>query len=134
VASLAANVAVAEPTTIGRVIAAWPSFTLIGSYEMLMRQVRRTASASTRLAQKAAPRPTRQEPATDAPAVLRQRGRQGSDDVRRQAWQWALANRSADGSLPSGKVIAERYGRHERWGRLVKTAGVAGEFVDATAL
>src|ERR1039457_1517898 len=30
VASLAANVAVAEPTTMGRVIAAWPSFALIG--------------------------------------------------------------------------------------------------------
>jgi hypothetical protein len=43
VASLAANVAVAEPTTIGRAIAAWPSFALIGSYELLMRQVRRTA-------------------------------------------------------------------------------------------
>jgi hypothetical protein len=30
VVSLAANVAVAQPTTIGRVIAAWPSFALIG--------------------------------------------------------------------------------------------------------
>ncbi len=42
VASLAANVAVAEPTAIGRVIAAWPLFALIGAYEMLMHQVRRT--------------------------------------------------------------------------------------------
>jgi hypothetical protein len=32
VASLAANAAVAEPTMTGRVIAAWPSFALIGSY------------------------------------------------------------------------------------------------------
>jgi Protein of unknown function (DUF2637) len=39
-ASLAANVAVAEPTWCGRVIAAWPSFALIGAYELLMRQVR----------------------------------------------------------------------------------------------
>jgi Protein of unknown function (DUF2637) len=31
IASLAANVAVAEPTVTGRVIAAWPSFALIGS-------------------------------------------------------------------------------------------------------
>ncbi|HEY4851129.1 MAG TPA: DUF2637 domain-containing protein [Streptosporangiaceae bacterium] len=31
VASLAANVAVAEPTVIGRVIAAWPSFALTAS-------------------------------------------------------------------------------------------------------
>ena len=43
VASLAANVAVAEPTVTGRVIAAWPSFSLIAAYELLMRQVRRAA-------------------------------------------------------------------------------------------
>src|SRR6266851_8423260 len=36
-ASLAANVAVAQPTVTGRVIAAWPSFALIGAYELLMR-------------------------------------------------------------------------------------------------
>jgi hypothetical protein len=46
VASLAANVAVAEPTVTGRVIAAWPSFALIGSYELLMRQVRRAAEST----------------------------------------------------------------------------------------
>ena len=45
-ASLAANVAVAQPTLVGRVIAAWPSFALIGAYEMLMRQVRRSAANS----------------------------------------------------------------------------------------
>jgi hypothetical protein len=45
VASLAANVAVAQPTATGRVIAAWPSFALIASYELLMRQVRRAADA-----------------------------------------------------------------------------------------
>ncbi len=43
-ASLAANVAVAQPTVVGRIIAAWPSFALIGAYEMLMRQVRRAAA------------------------------------------------------------------------------------------
>lgn len=37
VASLAANVAVALPTLIGRVIAAWPSFALTASYELLTR-------------------------------------------------------------------------------------------------
>jgi hypothetical protein len=40
VASLTANVAVAEPTATGRIIAASPSFALIGSYELLMRNVR----------------------------------------------------------------------------------------------
>jgi hypothetical protein len=33
-----------------------------------------------------------------------------------------------DGSLPSGKAIAGQYGRHERWGRLVKQAGLEGAF------
>jgi Protein of unknown function (DUF2637) len=42
-ASLGANVAVAEPTTTGRVITARPSFSLIAAYELLMRQVRRVA-------------------------------------------------------------------------------------------
>ncbi len=45
IASLAAGVAVAEPTLIGRVIAAWPSFALTASYELLTRQVRRNAGA-----------------------------------------------------------------------------------------
>jgi hypothetical protein len=39
-ASLAANVAIAEPSLVGRLIAAWPSCALIGAYELLMRQVR----------------------------------------------------------------------------------------------
>jgi len=43
-ASLAANMAVAEPTAYGRLIAAWPSFALIGAYELLMRQVRHAAT------------------------------------------------------------------------------------------
>jgi hypothetical protein len=47
VASLAANVAVAEPTATGRVIAAWSSFALIASYELLMCQVRHAAEAGT---------------------------------------------------------------------------------------
>ncbi|MFB4278933.1 DUF2637 domain-containing protein [Nonomuraea sp. MTCD27] len=35
-ASIGANVAVAEPTVNARVIAGWPSLALIGAYEMLM--------------------------------------------------------------------------------------------------
>jgi hypothetical protein len=45
VPSLAANVAVAEPAATGRIIAAWPSFSLIAAYELLMRQVRRAERA-----------------------------------------------------------------------------------------
>ena len=39
-ASPTANVAVAEPAATARVIAAWPSFALIWSYELLTKQVR----------------------------------------------------------------------------------------------
>src|SRR5216683_1647631 len=49
VASLAANVAVAQPTLIGRVIAAWPSFALTASYELLTRQVRHSSPGNDSL-------------------------------------------------------------------------------------
>ncbi len=141
VASLAANVAVAEPTVIGRVIAAWPSFALTASYELLTRQVRRSAT-SEHTDGKAPTRPrsgrvagtdehglvaaltvvdTGPRPARPGRQVLGQ-------DLQQQAWQWATAHRGADGTLPSGKQIASHFGRHERWGRLVKRAGMAGQF------
>ena len=37
VASLAADVVVAKPDLIGRIIATWPSFALTASYELLTR-------------------------------------------------------------------------------------------------
>ena len=118
VASLAANVAVAEPTVVGRVIAAWPSFALIGAYEMLVRQVRRSAAA----------RPVVQgQLAVDATAAVAA-GPTPRRDLQRQAWQWALANCTEDESLPSGREIADQFGRQQRWGRLVKRSGRAGEF------
>jgi len=52
VASLAANVAVAEPTLIGRVIAAWPSFALTPSYELLTRRYAVAQSAATSAARR----------------------------------------------------------------------------------
>ena len=134
VAILAANVAVAEPTATGRVIAAWPSFALIGSYELLMRQIRSAAGsipAKKRVAQRrsvmnqanpAGPQQRR----SAAGAALHRAG--GGEELQLQAWQWALANRAGDGSLPSGKAIAGQYGRQERWGRLVKQAGLEGAF------
>jgi hypothetical protein len=140
VASLAANVAVAEPTLVGRVIAAWPSFALTASYELLTRQVRAsTVGRHGRIGPVWASRRSRQaDPAASAegsaptpgltlvrpsPAPRRTAGR----ELQRQAWQWALMHRGEDGSLPSGKEIAYRHSRHERWGRLVKRAGAAGE-------
>lgn len=114
-ASLAANVGVAAPTVTGRIVAAWPSFALIGAYELLMRAVRRAAGQSERTGS-------------------RRLGGAGSDDIasagrdlQRQAWQWAQHNRRSDGSLPSGREIATQYGRHDRWGRLVRLSGTNGQ-------
>ena len=130
VASLAANVAVAEPTATGRVIAAWPSFALIASYELLMRQVRRAAETA---------RPVRSPGRTakaaavgvGAPVTARTAAktprRAVGPDARLEAWRWAQANRAGDGLLPSGRDIGIRYERHERWGRMVKRSGLAGE-------
>ena len=139
IASLAANVAVAEPTLIGRVIAAWPSFALTASYELLTRQVRRgvVVGGGTH-----GERPRRLLPAraaagrATAPGLTlvspRQGGRRAASDLQQQAWQWALANRGEDGTLPSGLAIARAHDRRERWGRLVKSAGLAGAFDSST--
>lgn len=42
-ASLAANMLHADATVVARLIAAWPAVALIGSYELLMRQIRQAA-------------------------------------------------------------------------------------------
>jgi hypothetical protein len=39
-ASLAANVAAADPTVQGRLVAAWPPIGLLLAYELLMQQVK----------------------------------------------------------------------------------------------
>lgn len=146
-ASLAANVAAAQQTATGRVIAAWPSFALIAAYELLMRQVRQSAAVSDK-AQQRRPGPQvsrrksrdgktlrpRQRPGGLSPHGEESGGQAGAGrDLQRQAWQWALANRADNGSLPSGREIARQYGRHERWGRLVKRSGAAGELAAGSA-
>ena len=136
VASLAANVAVAEPAFIGRVIAAWPSFALTASFELLTRQVRRGAAGQD-VDHQQQPQPVRPTTAESGPTPglrvvgLSRAGRghqRAGGELRRQAWQWALANCGEDGTLPSGEAIARAHGRQERWGRLVKNAGQAGAF------
>lgn len=134
VASLAANVAVAEPTPVGRVIAAWPSFALIGAYELLMRQIRHAAATATDAGGAAMPAVEvlasvdggGSAAGTLASAVKGKRVDVDLRSLQRQAWQWALCNRQSNGYLPTGKAIAQQFGRHERWGRLVKNAGRAG--------
>ncbi len=135
-ASLTANVAAAQPTSTGRVIAAWPSFALIAAYELLMRQVRQAADAgrSSRSARRSRRRVTDAVSSGAADPVAGRRAARSAGPVQRgagrelqlRAWQWTLANRAGDGSLPSGREIAHQYGRHERWGRLVKRSGTAG--------
>jgi hypothetical protein len=141
-ASLGANVAVADPTLIARVIAAWPSFALIGAYEMLMSQIRRSAGqrAQGHYVVKGA---------GDASMVGTRSGEGGQPDdlldedgvpadrnsggrvLQRAAWRWALEHHGPDGDLPSGVKIARAFSRSPRRGRLVKNAGLAGELADA---
>jgi Protein of unknown function (DUF2637) len=134
VASLAANVAVAEPTLAGRVIAAWPSLALTASYELLTRQVRRGAADMGTQDQRTR-QPQHSLSAGRGPAgrltLVGQHqpggnGQRASGDLARQAWHWALAHRDEHGALPSGRAIACAHGRKERWGRLVKRTGLAG--------
>jgi Protein of unknown function (DUF2637) len=143
IASLAANVAVAEPTLIGRVIAAWPSFALTASFELLTGQVRRNAAGQSaqgrrpRQPQPARPATSGRRPAPGLRVVGPSQAHRGnhpaSGELQRQAWQWALANRDEEGTLPSGGAIARAHGRQERWGRLVKNAGLAGAFSGGNA-
>ncbi len=135
-ASLAANVAVAEPTATGRVIAAWPSYALIAAYELLMRQVRK-ASENAVAGQRSrrslgAVTASGGKPGSASRAAAPERRASGRD-LRLEAWQWAQDNRAADGSLPSGRDIGTRYGRHERWGRMVKRSGLVGDLSEISS-
>lgn len=76
-ASMAANVAAAQPTAVGRVIAAWPSFALIGAYELLMRRVRRTAGTAQ----------SRQRSARTPP-----KGRDGGADASQRIRLWSASS------------------------------------------
>jgi hypothetical protein len=88
-ASLAANVAVAEPSGTGRIIAAWPSFSLIAAYELLMRQVRRSTEAGTPGQRGQAGRSS----AAAARAV-------GSDQCHDRKFSGSRRDRSAQGGRP----------------------------------
>jgi hypothetical protein len=129
-ASLGANVAVADPTLIARIIAAWPSFALIGAYELLMGQIRQS-----RVVQGA------DDDASEVPSDGSLGGGEGQGDTTREraqelhrlAWKWAQDNRRPDGRLPSGKAIAAQFSRSDRWGRWIKRAGCAGRLQSPVA-
>lgn len=123
-ASLAANVAVANPAVVSRLIAAWPSFAFVGAYHLLQGQLRigRTGLVALAGGTKAEPRRCLLDEGGEGAWLVESPGRR----LQRQAWEWALANRSDDGQLPAGVVIANRFNRSPRWGRLVKRAGEVG--------
>src|SRR6516225_1074730 len=98
VASLAANVAVAEPTVTGRVIAAWPSFALIAAYELLMRQVRHGAAHGVAFT---SGRPRPQSPSHEAPASAQSSNRNHPSRASRQR-KSAAAFGSAAGTVAVG--------------------------------
>jgi hypothetical protein len=108
VASLAANVAVAQPTVVGRVIAAWPSFALIGAYEMLMRQIRSSAVAST----KQQPRQARPHTSSQESGIrlsgARRRAALGPAGVSSAlvAWVRSFSSRRGIGRWPIRRVMA----------------------------
>jgi hypothetical protein len=145
-ASLAANVAVAHPMAISRIISAWPPFALIGAYEMLMRQIRQSVTrrqhadppGATPVPDQHSDLPVPDDgtrpPAGPAP-LARQlavaasgKARHGAGRLQRQAWQWALTHRLPAGELPTGEAIASAFQRSPRWGRLVKSAGLSGQY------
>ncbi len=76
-ASLAANVLHAEPTVTARIIAGWPPLALLGSYELLMRQIhpagRRTVGDPVTtvlpIPPQRGPMPTITEPTVTEPTV-----------------------------------------------------------------
>lgn len=119
-ASVAANVAVAEPSIIGRAVAAWPAFAMIGGLEMAFRLVRQ--SVTHRLSPEeptAVPAPLSGDHAPEADG---KRGR----SLQQEAWQWALRNRRPDGTLPRSIDLARQFHRSPRWARLVKSSGLSG--------
>src|SRR5690606_32511557 len=159
-ASLAANVAVADPTAWSRIIHAWPSFALMGAYELLMRELRREQStrtanagdehavpteppaAETKMEEgpSAAPQSPEEHknlgerpqlrvvPASEGTGGKDEEGSPDSGGVPRiqvEAWLWAQGNRDEEGRLPSGKEIAARFGRKERWGAVDQAVGAA---------
>ncbi|GAB2520855.1 hypothetical protein HNR10_000731 [Nocardiopsis aegyptia] len=141
-ASFAANVAMADPTMWSWIIHAWPSFALIGAYELLMREFR-TAAKSVRSADAARTHSAGETTGADvesdstehqarrhlqvvkaAEAIVPDPGRvvgehsdQWPPKVQRDAWEWALENRRGGGSLPTGEELAEQFDRKPRWGR-----------------
>lgn len=128
VASLSANVAAAEPTLVGRLVAAWSPLALALSFELLMQQIRRAkpdtaaASGATRTdkpeSTPAPKRTTESAPGADSktapktPAKRAERSNPGRA-TGAQAWARAFYERAvADGRADNltGAVLAREVG------------------------
>jgi hypothetical protein len=125
-ASVAANIAVAEPSLIGRAVAAWPAFALIGGMEMAFRLVRHSVSHRATFCETQSN--VHPVPMDDVRATASTTHPTRGHALQREAWQWALRHRAPDGSLPSGDLVAQTFARSPRWGRHVKKAGMAGVY------
>ncbi|MDX3099959.1 DUF2637 domain-containing protein [Nonomuraea angiospora] len=122
-ASVGANVAVAEPSIIGRAVAAWPAFALIGGMEMAFRLVRCSVSR-----QRCTHTTNDVDHLMDPQTGACSRHEPSRRKLQREAWEWATQNRGPDGALPRSADLARRFHRSLRWARLVKAAGAAGTF------
>jgi Protein of unknown function (DUF2637) len=69
------------PTAAGRVIAAWPSFALIGAYELLMRQVRHGAAGGGKSRRERRPRQLSTRETSDSVAPRLRRHSSGTGGV-----------------------------------------------------
>jgi hypothetical protein len=139
-ASLAANVAVADPTMWSRIIHAWPSFALIGAYELLMREFR-TVAKSVRSADAERAHSEVVSPASEDRAQAEETGlyvvreqHTGTPDggepshpappeIQVRAWRWALEQQREQGALPTGDQIAAAFSRKPRWGQVDQPVG-----------
>lgn len=97
-ASLAANVVVAEPSLVGLVIVAWPSFAFVGAYHLFQGQfwIGCVVLATRSDESEADPQGHSLGDGGEGALLLENPGRR----LQRQAWEWALANRAEDGRLP----------------------------------
>lgn len=110
---LAANVAVANPTTVSRLIAAWPSFAFVGAYHLLQGQLRIGRMSPVALVDALETDPERclVDERDDGAWLLENPGRR----LQRQVWEWALASQRMVGCLP---------GRSSRSASTIVLAGV----------
>jgi hypothetical protein len=116
-ASLAANVAVAEPTAVGRAISAWPAVAFLIALKLTGRLLDRPATDAVRNAPEPAPNlPDAPRPTSMGTAVW-------SPALRPQAVAWCRAERDEQGRWPTGDRVAQQWGCTDRTGRkIVRTA------------